>query len=199
MIAKYLHKINSLFYPFDKTIEIVITSENETVCKHFVDMCKKHFTDSNLLQHGLFHKYESDTFSIKIDKQTFVNFRFSCRTLSREDWQYNWRNADFSGDILVPIFRLGKYQPYDYANCLKHEIETFLGKVQKYGTTAITVLCNSERTINNNAQWENTMNDNCSFFCYNETSGFFFGQETFFRILLLRILSFDKLSTYKLK
>jgi hypothetical protein len=163
MIKNCLYNIkefsHNLFYPFDKTIEVVVIGENENDCNQFLMMCKNFITNGKLLQYGLEYDYstQDNVFRIKIDEQNFVKFQFFSQTIPQNEWQ----KASITGDIFVPIFRLDKYQPFDY-NCLPHEIDGFLGKVQQCKKTAITALINfdylCENPINNVEQWENSIN-----------------------------------------
>jgi len=140
MIKKYLH---SLFYPFDKTFEIVVTGEDKNVCSQFVKMCESHITSNELLQYGLEYTYNarSNIFEIKIDKQNFVKFRFFYRELPENDWQ----KATIIGDIFVPIFI---YKPLKYSS-LHQNIYDFLDKVQKNKKTAIMALVNFDYICRN--------------------------------------------------
>jgi len=155
MIKNRLHKIKDLFCPFDKTFEIVVTGENENACNQFIKKCEDFIENDELLQYGLEYDYntQNNEFKIKTDWQNFVKFRFFYQALPDNDWD--------RGDILVPIFRLDRYQPSVY-NCLPHDIAEFLGKVQKYKKTAITALIKfdylCESPINNIEQWEESIN-----------------------------------------
>jgi len=160
MIKKSLHKINSLFYPFDKIFEIVIIGEDKKICEQFVEMCENFITNDELLQYGLEHTYNhtNKVYEIKIDKQSFVKFRFFDRAVPENEWQ----NANIEGDILVPIFDLDKYETFAYTLMPSHIIG-FLGKVQQHKKTAITALINFDTVCNmpiaNVAKWENTVNE----------------------------------------
>jgi hypothetical protein len=156
MIKKYTHKINSLFYPFGKTFEIVVIGEDKNICGQFVEMCKNHITNRELLQYGLECTYNrtNNEYEIKTDKQDFVKFKFSPQELPNGDWD----KANITGDVFVPIF---KYQPFKY-NRLPQNIEGFLGKIQQCKKTTITVLVNFDslyhKPIADVKQWEDTIN-----------------------------------------
>jgi hypothetical protein len=163
MIRNCLHKIkkfsHNLFFPFDKIIEIIIIGENENDCNQFTDMCKDFITNGGLVQYGLEYNYSTkdDIFEIKIEEQNIVKFRFFYKTLLANEWL----KENITIDILIPIFRLDKYQSFD-DNYSVREINNFLGKVEHSGMTAITALINfdylCENPISNVGQWENSIN-----------------------------------------
>ena len=159
MIEKYLHKINNLFYPFDKTFEVAVIGENEKICAQFVEMCENHIANNELLQYGLEYTYNwtSNEYEIKIGKQDVVRFKFlSPQVLTNSDWD----KANITGDILVSIFRLDKYQSFEYS-CLWQDIDGFLGKVQRYKKTAIVALINFDflcnKPITDVEQWKESI------------------------------------------
>jgi len=155
MIKKYIHKINDLFYPFDKIFEIVVTGEDINVCLQFVGMCENFMTSNELLQYELEYSYNSrnNVFEIKNDKQNLLKFRF--QALPENEWQ----KPNITVDILVPIFRMDKINPYSLA----HKIDEFLRKAQQFQKRVITTLINFDyicnKPINSVGQWEIAINN----------------------------------------
>ena len=157
MIKKYLH---SLFYPFDKTFEIVVIGEDKNVCEQFVKMCENFITNNELRQYGLEHSYNTrnNVFEMKIDKQNFIKFRFYSEVLPENKWQ----KAKTTGDVLVPIFKLDKYHFFENNCSLSPDIDGFLGEVRKNKKTTILALINFDyfchKPIDGIEKWEELTN-----------------------------------------
>lgn len=157
---KYIVFLKNIFYPLNKIYEIAITGENINDCNQFKNGCENFITEGKLRQYGLEYDYnrKKNIFVIKVDERKYIKIRFCCYELPGNDWN----KGNTRGDILVPIFKLDKYQPFEY-NCLSNDIGSFLGRAQHYKKIAITALINFDRLLKspeiNVEQWENLINN----------------------------------------
>ncbi|MDR1652205.1 MAG: hypothetical protein LBS01_00885 [Prevotellaceae bacterium] len=135
--------INKWFYPFNRIFEVVVVSENETYCENFKNMLCGFFEKKEIRRFGIEHfEYdgENNFFELIMEDFSAIKFKLICQTLPNGEWH----NAVIDGDIFIPVFCLDKHKDYEY-NCLPHEIDSFLGKINQKSKNAIVALMNIEK------------------------------------------------------